>query len=128
MKEVARAMDIPIDLLTDKHELLAFDPDRPDWWQWLEFEHGDRTYRVRVPIAYDGGVERIVRADDCGDRLYLTGEVGHDLDDRGRLGCLIVARPLEDGASLTIVFHSLYPLSMSGLTPGGTGRSPEGRA
>jgi hypothetical protein len=108
-------MDVPIDLLTDKHELLPFDTDRPDWWQWLEFEHGGRSYRVRVPVAYDNGVERLVRADDCGDRLYLTGEVGHDLGDRGRIGCLIVARPLEDGTYRAIVFHSLYPLSLTGL-------------
>jgi hypothetical protein len=108
-------MNIPIDLLTDKHELLSFDTDRADWWQWVEFEHGGRKYRVQVPIAYDNGVERVVRADDSGDLLYLIGEVGHDLDDRSRIGCLIVARPQEDGTHRAVVFHSLYPLIRTGL-------------
>ncbi len=108
-------MTVPVDLLTDKHELLGFDLDRDDWWQWLKVEHGNRTYRVRVPIAYDNGVERVVRMDDGGDLLYLIGEVGHDDDDRGRIGCLIVARPEEDGTYRAVVFHSLYPLALTGL-------------
>ena len=108
-------MDVPIDLLTDKHELLSFDLDRPDWWQWLEVDHGDRRYRVLVPVAYDNGVERVVRVDDGGELLYMIGEVGHDFDGRGRIGCLIVARPREDGTYRAVVFHSLYPLARTGL-------------
>ncbi|WP_145275014.1 hypothetical protein [Tautonia plasticadhaerens] len=108
-------MNVPIDLLTDKHEFLGFDTDRDDWWQWLEVEHAGRAYRVRVPIAYDNGVERVVRVDDAGDLLYLIGEVGHDYCERGRIGCLILARPEEDGTYRAVVFHSLYPLSRTGL-------------
>jgi hypothetical protein len=107
--------ELPIDLLTTKHELIGFDSDRTDDWQWLEFDHAGRAYRVRVPIAYDNGVERVVRVDDAGDLLYLIGEVGHDFGEWGRIGCLIVARPEEDGTYRTVVFHSLYPLSRTGL-------------
>ena len=91
------AMDPSIDIVSDKHELLPFDSDQPDWWQLVEVEQGGRTYRVHVPIIYDNGVERIIRVDDGGDLLYLLGEVGHDHDDRGRIGCLLVAHRLEDG-------------------------------
>jgi hypothetical protein len=108
-------MRLPIDLVTDKHELITFDSDQPDGWQQLEIEHDGSAYRVRVPIAYDNGVERIVRVDDCGSLLYLLGEVGHDHADQGRIGCLIVARPLEDGTYRTVVFHSLYPRTVKGL-------------
>lgn len=108
-------MDVPIDLLTDKHELLGFDPDRPDGWRWLEVEHGGRSYRVRVPVAYDDRVERVMRVDDYGDLLYLIGEVGHDLDDRGRIGGLIVARHVGGGTHWAVVFHSLYPPARTGL-------------
>jgi hypothetical protein len=104
-----------IDFVTDKHGLISFDSDRPDWWQQLEFKHGDRTYRVQVPVAYDNGVERIVRVDDCGALLYLIGEVGHDHADQGRIGCLIVARPLEDGTYRTFVFHSLFPRTIKAI-------------
>ena len=37
------AVNVPIDLLTDKHEFLGFDTDQADWWQWLEVEHGGRA-------------------------------------------------------------------------------------
>jgi hypothetical protein len=104
-----------IDFVTDKHELLGFDTGQPDWWQQLEVKQGDRTYRVRVPITYDNGVERIVRADDCGALLYLFGEVGHDHGDQGRIGCLIVARPLEDGTYEAFVFHSLFPRTVKAI-------------
>jgi hypothetical protein len=105
-----------IDILTHKHELLPFDSDEPDWWQQLEVRHGDRTYQVRVPIIYDNGVERIKRVDDCGGLLYLIGEVGHDHGDEGRIGCLIVARPLEDGTYRAFVFHSLFPRTIKALS------------
>jgi hypothetical protein len=108
-------VDASVDLLTDKHERLSFDTDRPDWWQSLDESHGGRMYRVLVPIVYDNGVERVVRVDDCGALLYLTGEVGHDFADEGRIGCLIVARPLEDGTYRAFVFHSLYPKTVQSL-------------
>lgn len=115
MKPEEPTMDVPIDLLTENHELLGFDLEQADWWQWLEVDHGGKRYRVRVPLAYDNGVERVVRVDDGGDLLYLIGEVGYDLDDRGRIGCLIVARPAGDGTYRAVVFHSLYPLARTGL-------------
>src|ERR1035437_8652988 len=99
-------MSALIALVTDKHELLGFDTGEPDWWQQLQVEHGGRTYRVLVPIAHDKGVERIVRVDDCGTLVYLFGEVGHDHGTQGRIGCLIVARPQEDGTHRAFVFTS----------------------
>jgi hypothetical protein len=108
-------MDALIDIVTDKHELLAFDTGEPEWWQQLQVESGGRTYRVLVPIAYDNGVERIVRVDDCGTFLYLIGEVGHDHGDQGRIGCPIVARPQEDGTYRAFVFHSLYPRTVKAV-------------
>jgi hypothetical protein len=104
-----------VDIVTHKHELLGFDTDRPESWQPLEVKQGDRTYRVQVPIVYDNGVERIVRVDDCGALLYLFGEVGHDHRDEGRIGCLIAARPLEDGTYQAFLFHSLYPRTTMGV-------------
>lgn len=104
-----------IDIVAHKHELMGFDSDEPDWWQSLEVPHGGQTYRVRVPIIYDNGIERIVRVDDCGPLLYLFGEVGHDHGDQGRIGCLLVARPLEDGTYQVFVFHSLYPRTIQVL-------------
>lgn len=106
-----------IDIVTHKHELIGFDyeSDDPARWQSLDVPHGGRTYSVRVPIIYDNGVERIVRVDDCGALLYLLGEVGHDHDDQGRIGCLMVARPMEDGTYRTFVFHSLYPRTVKAI-------------
>jgi hypothetical protein len=108
------AMRYPIDLVTDKHELISYDLDEADSWQHVEVEHNGRTYRVRVPRAYDKGVKRIIRTDDCGELLYLIGEVGLDYDD-SPIGCFIVARPLEDGTYRTVIFHSLYPWTLRGL-------------
>jgi hypothetical protein len=112
-------MHFPIDLLHDKHELMSFDLDETECWQPLEVEHDDRIYRVQVPIIYDNGVERVLRVDDAGDLLFLFGEVGHDFGKLGRIGCLIVARPNEDGSYRTVVFHSLYPQAIRGIERGG---------
>jgi hypothetical protein len=68
-------MRYPIDLVTDKHELISFDLDRTDSWQQMEVEHNGRTYRVRGPRAYDKGVKRISRADDCGELRMLAFRV-----------------------------------------------------
>ncbi|MGP0069958.1 MAG: hypothetical protein ACLQGP_40950 [Isosphaeraceae bacterium] len=49
-------MRYPIDLVTDKHELISYDLDDAESWQHAEVEHDRRTYRLRVPRAYDPGV------------------------------------------------------------------------
>ena len=56
-----------------------------------------------------------VRVDDCGGLLYLVGEVGRDHANQGRIGCLIVARPREDGTYRTFVFHSLFPKTVKAI-------------
>jgi len=106
-----------IDLVTDRHELIGFDTDRTDSWQQLEVEHEGRTYRVLVPVAYDNGVERILRVDDCGAFLYLFGEVGHDHRNQGRIGCVMVARPQQDGTYRAFIFHSLFPRTVQAVRP-----------
>ncbi len=118
-------MRYPIDLVTDKHELISYDLDDAESWQHVELEHDGRTYQVRVPRAYDPGVKRIIRTDDCGELLYLIGEVDRDYNG-SPIGCLIVARPLEDGTYRTVIFHSLRPPDLrdfdvgpsSGFRPG----------
>ena len=108
-------MRYPIDQVTDKHELISYDLDRAESWQQLEVEHKGRTYQVKVPKAYDAGVTRIVRVDDCGELLYLFGEVGLNYDG-SPVGCLIAARPFDDGTYRTVIFHSLYPWTVQGLS------------
>ncbi len=108
-------MRYPIDLVTDKHELISFDLDRAESWQLVDVEYDGRSYRVRGLRAYDNGVKRIIRADEVGDLLYLIGEVGPDYNG-SPIGCLIVARATEDGTHRTIIFHSLYPWTLQGLT------------
>jgi hypothetical protein len=108
-------MEALMDILTHKHERFGFELEREDLWQSLEVEDRGTACRVRVPRIYDNGVERILKVVAGEGLLWLIGEVGHDLYERGRIGCLIVARPLDDGTWVTVVFHSLYPLAGTGL-------------
>jgi len=108
-------MKVPIDLLDEHHELLSFDTAREDEWQWVEVEIDGGSARVQVPRVCDAGVERVLRADVAGNLLYLIGEVGHDYDGWGRIGCLVVARDVGDGVWRAVVFHALYPFSQTRL-------------
>ena len=78
-------MHVSTDPPTNIHPIVPFIVGRVDWWTWLEVGHAGRTYRMRVPVSHDHWVERVVRLDDAGDLPHLTGEVGHDLGDHGRI-------------------------------------------
>src|SRR4051812_23626768 len=118
-----------LDRLTDKHELLPFDPTDPDATQVVAVEHGGRTLEVIVPLYYDGTrIGAVVAAAADGAVLFLLCRHDRPLDEYlGTLGLLVVAIPSEDGRYRAVIAHSTYSLDGDG-TLAGLGLYPPPRA
>jgi hypothetical protein len=101
-----------LDQLTDKHELLPFDPTDPDATQVVAVEHGGRTLEVIVPLLYDGTrIGEVVTAAVTGETVFLLCRHDRPLDDdHGTLGLLVVAVPDREGRYRAVIAHATHAL------------------
>jgi hypothetical protein len=104
-----------IDQLTDKHELLPFDPTDPDATQVVAVEHGGRTLEVIVPLLYDDTrIGEVVAAAVAGETMFVLCRHDRPLDEsHGTLGLLVVAVPDRDGRYRAVIAHATYALEES---------------
>jgi hypothetical protein len=84
-----------LDRLTDKHELLPFDPADPDSTRVVTVEHGGRTLEVIVPLLYDDTrIGEVVAAAVAGNTAFVLCRHDRPLDDfHGTPGLVVVAVP-----------------------------------
>ena len=100
----------PIDELTDKHELMTFDPDNPEFTQVLRAEREGRTFEVVVPIFLDRTrVGEVVNAAVDGETVFILCRYDRPLDDFNEVvGLLVVAVPNGDRRHRAVIAHTTY--------------------
>jgi hypothetical protein len=101
-----------LDRLTDKHELLPFDPADPDSTQVVTVEHDGRTLEVIVPLLFDDTrIGEVVAAAVAGQTAFVLCRHDKPLDDdHGTLGLLVVAVPYREGLYRAVIAHATYAL------------------
>jgi hypothetical protein len=115
-----------LDQLTDKHELLTFDPTDPDATQVVTVEHGGRTLEVIVPLLYDDTrIGEVVASAVSDEMIFLLCRHDRPLDDdHGTLGLLVVAIPYREGRYRTVIAHATHALEQSTDERAGLGLYP----
>jgi hypothetical protein len=112
---MAEEAGLILDQLTDKHELLPFDPDDPDATQVVAVEHGGWTLEVIVPLLYDDTrIGEVVASAVASEMVFVLCRQDRPLeDDYGTLGLLVVAVPYRDGRYRAVIAHATHALEQS---------------